>query len=389
MGGNPEGGVSRRSFLGAAGLMGAAAGAAACAPSSAPAPAAPPSSPAAPAKAAWETEWERLIAAAKQEGKLAVQTTPGDNYVRALRAFEAAFPGITVEHTGLVAANFAPRLLQERKGGVYAFDVMVSTFGPVGLSLRAEGVFGDTRSLMFRPDVLDNGAWRDGFENGFLDKAKKIAYATGLERTRWLWVNTDEVKDGEIKSIEDLVNPKWKGRIISGDLRVIGTGSNPAAAMRLGAGEDIIKRLWKDQEVVLIREPRQSVEFMVRGKYAIGIGAIYPLSALDEFKAQGLGNNLKPLDIENVDSLNYSENVILIDRAPHPNATKLFVNWLLTKEGQTVWSKLAQSNSRRADVEPTSPNLLPVPGKKYLTFTREETLQEDIKTRELAKKVLD
>ena len=45
----------------------------------------------------------------------------------------------------------------------------------------------------------------------------------------------------------------------------------------------------------------------------------------------------------------------VFDRAPHPNAAKLFVNWWLTKEGQTAYHELASSSpppSLRDDVPP-------------------------------------
>jgi len=89
--------IDRRTFLGAAG----AATAAACAPA-----ATAPSGQASPGaqKAEWENEWDRLAAAARQEGKLSVFTLAGAGYRKALDGFEKAF-GIPVEHSSESSAS--------------------------------------------------------------------------------------------------------------------------------------------------------------------------------------------------------------------------------------------------------------------------------------------
>ena len=217
----------------------------------------------------------------------------------------------------------------------------------------------------------------------------KWVYAYAQERSESLWVNTDLVQDGEIKSVEDVLNPKWKGKITSSDPRAQGGGFNPATVMRLSYGDDIIKRLWKDQEVVLSRDERQLTESMVRGRYAIGVGAVYKV-ILEEFLAQGLGKNLKRLDLDNVDSVGASGNVLLVfNHAPHPSAARLFANWLLTREGQTIWTKYALSNSRRVDVEPTTPRLQPDPSRKYPQIDAGGMLDDVAKTQELARAALN
>ncbi|MEK7216021.1 MAG: hypothetical protein AAB289_10540 [Chloroflexota bacterium] len=110
---------SRRGFVraglgaGVAGVLGR------CAAPAAPAPA-PPLVPAPSAPPAWQQEWDRLVAAARQEGRLSAVTLAGVGYRKAFDEFEKAFPGITVElHTFTSSGLFAPKVLQERKAGVY------------------------------------------------------------------------------------------------------------------------------------------------------------------------------------------------------------------------------------------------------------------------------
>ncbi len=389
--------LTRRRFLGAAGVAGAAVAApvlslaaGACAPQAqlAPAPsgAAPASAPA--GQPAWQKQWDDLVAAAKREGKLVILTRPGSGYRKALEAFEQAFPGITVEHTGMVAVQFVPRLLQERQGSVYAVDAFVSTYASPAKTLQDAGGFDPLRPVLFRPDVLDDQAWAGGFDDGWVDTAKQRAYGTIAVRNRWLWVNTNLVQDGEIKSLTDLLNPKWKSRIVSADPRPAGFGYIAGTAMRRVYGDDIIRRLWKDQDVFVSRDYRQMMDGLIKDKYAIAVQAVND-TLLQEYLQQGVGKNLRPLQLEELEHYQIaSETAYLINRAPHPNAAKLFLNWVLTKEGQTIWSKNAENNSRRRDVPPNFPELAPPPGKKFVTLDREETLPEIERTQQLATEAL-
>ncbi len=174
------------------------------------------------------------------------------------------------------------------------------------------------------------------------------------------------VSPNDLKTVEDLLNPKWRGKIISGDPRSSGYGSTPGTSLRLTYGDDIIKRLWKDQEVVLTVDPRLLTESLVRGRYPISIG-LDP-SILNTFQQEGLGKNVRPLSIPNMQSVSASQDVVYSFKTKaHPNAAKLFVNWYLTKEGQTIWAEAGVNNSRRMDVEPLAPDRAPKPGVKYFS----------------------
>ncbi|MSQ27400.1 MAG: extracellular solute-binding protein [Dehalococcoidia bacterium] len=377
---------NRRAFLRIGGLSIAAGAVLACAPAAAPAAPAPTIGGA--PKADWERQWDDVLAGAKKEGKLVLITSSGAEYRKVADAFTAKFPEITVEQVGLVASQFVPRVLQERKAGAYNFDVLMSSTTTPLINLRPEGAIDPVRPIIFRADVLDDKAWAGGFDAGFLDNDKKWCYACCTSRNRVVWINTDQVQAAEVTKVEDLLNPKWKGRILSGDVRSYGGGAWPATVTRLGLGDDIMKRLWKDQEAVLGRDPRQMTEQMVRAQYAIGYGALSD-AVSPEFEKQGLMKSLRYVPMENVDYLSSSQNnAFLVNRAPNPNAARLFINWILTKEGQTLWAPAAAGNSRRTDVPPSTPDTMPTPGRKYITIDTEAMLPEVEKTYALAKQLL-
>ena len=81
----------------------------------------------------------------------------------------------------------------------------------------------------------------------------------------------------------------------------------------------------------------------------------------------------------------------LVKNAGHPNAARIFINWLITKEGLAVWSKANDSPSGRLDV-PTdfiSPENLRQPGVKYIWAETEEYLLKEPKLSAVAREIFN
>jgi ABC-type Fe3+ transport system substrate-binding protein len=125
---------------------------------------------------------------------------------------------------------------------------------------------------------------------------------------------------------------------------------------------------------------------MVRGRYPIAIG-LNGL-ALQDFQAHGVGKNVKTWLLPELDYQSSGSGVWLLNRAPHPNAAKLFVNWLLTKDAQIAWAKELQTNSRFVGVEPGDPQAVVPPGLTLLQIDAEEQLPELIKTQDISRQLI-
>jgi ABC-type Fe3+ transport system substrate-binding protein len=152
-------------------------------------------------------------------------------------------------------------------------------------------------------------------------------------------------------------------------------------------GDDIIKKLFVDQEPVLSRDNRQVAEFMVRGRYPIALG-VNP-QILATYQRQGLAKNLKLLHFTEMSTMSSSSSTIwLVNRAPHPAAAKVFINWLLTKDAQAGWAKEIETNSRRVGVEPGNPAYAVPPDAKFMQIDAEENLPEVVRTQEIARAVI-
>jgi len=131
---------------------------------------------------------------------------------------------------------------------------------------------------------------------------------------RSVYINTDQVKEDEIKTLDDLLGPKWKGKIVTSDV-TWGFVYTPAVLIRESKGEAWLRRLFIDQQPQVIRDRRQSIEALVRGRAAIGFG-LHPVVLKDLVTELG-AKNIKNHEIPG-GGFNQSDTVVLYNRAPHP-----------------------------------------------------------------------
>lgn len=372
--------ISRRAFVRVGAGTGMAGALAACAPAAAPeAPPAAPA-PAAPAgKAEWEKKWDDLVVAAKKEGNLAIILPAGAGWRKLMDGFEAAFPGIKVDARQFTATSQSvPVITQERDAGVFTFDIWQGSPTIALPQLRPRNMLQSISTTFIRPDVTEDKNWRDGFDAGWLDSAKSMGYTSMSEGAGFLAVDTNQVQEGEIKTIQDMLNPKWKGKVAMADVRT-GSTWGPLMSARLLFGEDVVKRLVVDQQPTFTTLARELAESVVRGKVAFVIGST-PV-VMGEFTNQGVGKNVKFVDVEGLTYISLANGAFYhMSRAPHPNAAQVFLNWIFTKEGQTLWAELIKANSRRSDVAPADPLALPKPGRKYIKIGPESSLEESAAT---------
>jgi ABC-type Fe3+ transport system substrate-binding protein len=113
-------------------------------------------------------------------------------------------------------------------------------------------------------------------------------------------------------------------------------------------GEDYLKRL-VTQDLQLSRDQRVMAESLAREKLAVTIGVSH--YSYRSFVSAGLPVSPLPIFKEGTYGTAGSGILAIIKNRPHPNATKVFVNWLLGKEGQEVWTKSMSQPTRRRDVD--------------------------------------
>ncbi len=352
-----------------------------------------PSSKSSPvADKGWEQKWNSTLAQAKEEGTVNVYT----HWLPATRtALGQAFKdkyGINVEFSTFTSgSDLMARVQAENRAGIYAADVFGMGVSPLLNNMKPEGLLGPVQPLLILPDVANPKAWF----SGKLPLPDKEGMAFGMVGMVMHMVvfNTDMIKTGEITTYRDLLKPQYKGKITMHDPSI--SGSANAAVTNIGHylwGEaetkDFLRKLLKDQGTVVQRDYRLHLESVARGKYAIGLAPTADLMA--EFL--NLGAPIKMAIVDEDTIYTSSAGAVGVPaKIAHPNAAAVFVNWLLTKEGQAIIVKTMGNPSTRLDAptEGVSPLFIPDPNKKYYNGDTEESLAAKTEWRNIAKSIMD
>lgn len=344
---------------------------------------APPVASSAPASA--NSGWDQTVAAAKEEGKIVIA---GPNYAlwtKGLKSFEQAYPGIQVELTEFNSRDFWVKLATERKAGQYLWDMRIGGPDPQVFNALKAGELAPVAPLL-EPDVPSPSKWFGGEDGLYADKGKQYLLSFVAEAGFAAYVKRDAIPESTLETEDQLLDPRWQGKIAIQDPSG-GAGLGSLTTMYVIHGEQYVKDLLSKQRITVTRDQRQEAEWLVRGTYPIGIG-IAPTN-LDQLKQQGLKFNVQGLEFPHKLSSG-SGGIQLIDKPPHPNATAVYVNWLLSEKAQTYVSKTAGVNSRRLDVPPGNPDgiLDPKHLKDYVPHQYEQLLTQRMRSAELAKELL-
>ncbi len=341
-------------------------------------PVATPSTPtgaAAPQKPA-DSEWDRLVAEAKKEGTVMIYAVWRPQTRQEISdAFYNKY-GIRVD---MLAFSRGAELLAKLQTEKSARLKIVDVFGAGGPTLvgtvKPEGFLGTIAPLLVLPEVLQDNAWRGG-RLPYLDKDRT---AFGLIATpyRYILVNTDLVKPGEVTTYKDLLDPKWKGKIVFNDPSVTGAGSGMLGHLARDIWNelealDFLRGILK-QEPAITRDNRLQVEWVARGKNPVGLAANAEIVA----NFLELGAPLSFVMVKEGVFVSPGAGGLSVPVEPaHPKATQLFINWLLTKEGQTAFVKGFGNPSTRLDVstEGIDPLFIPAPNEKVFLDSEDHIL---------------
>jgi iron(III) transport system substrate-binding protein len=328
------------------------------------------------AKPAWQTDWERTIELAKKEGKVVV-SLPASAELRAgiERLFEKRY-GIDVEPIVGRASMLVRKMIDESKAGVRYVDLHMGGSESVVTGMLPEGVVDPLEPYMLLPEVKDPKQWWGG--HIWVDNPKKFAYATLAYQSESLWFNSQLMKAEEVRSFDDLLDEKLKGKIGLLDPRTPGSGASMWSYLREVKGEDYLRNL-VSQKLSLSRDQRVLAEILAKGKIALVLGLTYYSYA--PFIKAGLPVAPLPVPKEGVYVSGGSGHLVVLKNAPHPHATKLFLNWFMGREGQEVYTKAMHQPTRRLDVDSKWLREFGVlPAKDHLTieqYYRRENQSED------------
>jgi ABC-type Fe3+ transport system substrate-binding protein len=303
---------------------------------------------------------EALVAAAKKEGTIVWYTTQVLDHARPLAAaFEKRYPGVKLSFSVLNAADTAVRISNEARAGRHDVDVFDGTTTVV--PLKQEGIV-----LKWLPDTAKE------YPSDRLD-AEGYWIATNIS-VLTPGFNTGLVPPGTKLSYEALLDPKWRGQIAWGGTPSTSAGpgfvATVLAEMGDAKGMDYLRSFARQKVANLTISANAVLQQVVLGEYALGLQLFN--NQVAEAKKKGAPVAWTPLEPSTV-VLNV---LSVLKDAPHPNAGKLLVDFLTSKEGQAVFRDIDYVPAHPA-VAPLDPSLAPEGGHfRARSFTPEQATRE-------------
>jgi iron(III) transport system substrate-binding protein len=277
----------------------------------------------------------RLIEGAKKEGKLLWYTALNVKDADMLmRQFEQKYPFIKTESLRLGTFKLLTKIQTEARAGAFRGDV-IEIAGVTGHILKKDGIFTKYVSpeARFYPDSVKD---RDGTWTSFFMNTHVLVYNTNL-------VKKDELP----RSFQDVINPKWKDKIVmSEDFDIFGM---MLKMMGRDKGLDYMRRL-AAQGVGLRDGYTLAVQSVASGEVALGLN-LYG-TRTEEFKRKGAPIDWVPMEFV----LASLEPLGVGAQATNPNSARLFVDFLLSKEAQALMRQRFRIPTR-PDVPPDPPEL--------------------------------
>jgi ABC-type Fe3+ transport system substrate-binding protein len=375
------------------------------------------------ATAAGPVSLDELIEAAEAEGELNVLS--GFSTQAQIPGFQEAFPDITVNFTQLRAPDLVSRLPQEQQANVFEWDIVhIGGSGGVDPTIPRT-LFEPVRDKLL-PELTADELYISDFDTWWMDDDEtrfKLHHRTAAAPGTFFDANRNVAPD--FADAEDFFDPALRGKICSFDPRIESGTDAGLAQMMAKFGEDWLRRFLDETELVFSTNGTQLAQDLIAGKYAVCIGA-----SMDDFRREGAAPHVERVPISNPERALHPDfdwmpvsccgtgkdnpdgpvdgfmtggaaaNMVQIGKnAPNPNAARLYVNWLLTREGAMAFMDPADTEcSIRADLHHSvcveQLNSIPQqftpidPNGSYTEDSLASTVQIRLRVRELAREIL-
>jgi iron(III) transport system substrate-binding protein len=295
--------------------------------------------------------WAALVSLAQQEGTVRISGPRGlPAFKKAITDGFAATYHITVDYSQLEPEDVRARVRAVGANGDAPWDVFVGGNDTLMFKLKAMGVLAPIEPALILPDVKDPSKWTDG-RLPFID-ADHLGVAFLKQPAQFFYVNTTRANLDDIKSYRDLLAPRWRGQIL------VGRDPRDPSSARLvfafflsapGLGPDFVRELVTKQKLIIPKNLKEAAQLLSAAQFMMCIcnnaqgtelvGRGLPYAKLDPHRVR-----------EGTIVTSSFANLALARRAPHPNAAKLYANWLLTSAAGLAVSRATKLPSVRVDV---------------------------------------
>jgi ABC-type Fe3+ transport system substrate-binding protein len=327
------------------------------------------------ALADWRQEWDKSVLGAKKEGRVTIYMHSAFQPIATV--FMEKYPEIRVVTFSGRGADVGTRIISEARAGKSLADIYIGGPHTVDSMLLPAGVLDPIKPELMLPEVLDESKWITG-RHRFTDREGKYNYAFLANRTgETLAYNTRLLNPKEFHSYWDLVDPRWKGKIVSlepTERRLGGTMQYLYYHPKLGP--EYVKKLFTEMNLTLAADPRLITDWLGQGRFHICLGCIDIGQAIE----QGLPVQVFDTDTwkEGASFSTGGGTISLVKNAPNRNAARVFINWFLSREGQLAVQKVTypgrRPNSARIDIPKDMVSSMDrlIPGREYTDASKPE-----------------
>ena len=345
----------------------------------------------------WTVEWEKTVAAAKKEGELSFYGSQG--YEKIFEVFQRRYPEIKVtSNTIRQGSEHGQAVMSERRAGKYIVDLFINGVVTPNVVFYKANILEPIRPQLILPEVVDESKWWGGKHHYADPEGKFIFVFQGNVHGGENAYNTKLVNPKEFKSYWDFLDAKWKGKIVVYDVSRVSTVAHSLRFLfnHPDLGAEFVRRFFGEMDLTYSRDGRQMIDWLGAGKFPLA----FFVSDIEDAAKQGL-------PVKFFDPGQFKESAFvgpsqggmnLFKNAPHPNAAKVAINWLLSREGQDTYQKVyaelhdvRQSMREDISMEVIPPNYRRQKGVKYIYAGRPEwldmaTVTKVIKEAQAAKK---
>ena len=327
-----------------------------------------------------QNEWAHTLKKAQEEGQLSVYGS--SRYDLLFAEFQKHYPQIKVTVTTTRGSDVLNRLMTERRAGKYLVDLHLGSANASYLIYKAK-IIDPLKPSLVLPEVNDETKWWGG-RHRYLDAEREYIFSFDGESQMLFAYNTNWVDPNNFKSLWDFLDPKWKRKIVALDpTSQVGV----SVGLRFiyyhpDMGGAFLKKLLGEMDLVASRDTRQIGDWLATGNYALSVFTDPSRTGLDVAKKQGLPVNwFSPKAFrEGVPLSSSTGNIALMDKAPHPDAARIAINWLLSREGQLAYQRIfREPDSLRTDIPKESVPLESrrLPEVRYLEIDRPDRMDTD------------
>ncbi len=276
-----------------------------------------------------------LIAAATKEGQLTWYTSADLQLAEKVgKTFEQKFTGIRVRVERAGGERIFARVAQEYASGLHVADAVSTGDAAQFLAWKRQGLLAPYVPEDVGRHIPAEHRDPDGFYATVRSSLCVIAYNTQLVK-----------RDDAPKSFADLLDPKWKGKIVKAHPSYSGTIMTSTYQMVRELGWPYLEKL-AQQDVLQIQSATDTPKKVVLGERPV-------MADGNESNVLLLKEAAQPIEVvyakEGSPSIVQPSAVFV--RAPHPNAARLFQNYLFSVEGQELFVNLGALRSVHALVK--------------------------------------